>query len=57
MYILKLFAKFQSTLFNPLTAKGFPIDKLNRLALDRVKSISAMGAPAAVKVFVCNIKL
>ena len=26
--------------FNPFTAKGSPFDKKNRLALDRVKSIS-----------------
>ena len=33
----------------PFTAKGFPIDQENRLALDRVKYISVMGAPTAVK--------
>ena len=27
--------------FNPFTPKGFPIDEYNRLALDRVKSISS----------------
>ena len=27
---------------NPFTAKGFPIDEENRLALDRVKSMSAL---------------
>ena len=27
---------------NPFTAKGFPIDEENRLALDKVKSISAL---------------
>ena len=31
------------------TAKGFPIDEFNRLALDRVKSISALSAHSAVK--------
>ena len=29
---------------NPFPAKGFPIDELNRLALDRVKSIGALSA-------------
>ena len=29
---------------NPFTHKGFLIDELNRLALDRVKSISALWA-------------
>ena len=37
---------------NPFTAKGFPIDELNRLALDRVQSISVMRAPTAVKALV-----
>ena len=32
---------FDDVAFNPLTPKGFPIDKQTRLALDRVKSISA----------------
>ena len=35
--------------FNPFPAKGFPIDESNRLALDRVKSISVMRVPSAVK--------
>ena len=30
-----------STTVNPFPPKGFPIDEENRLALDRVKSISA----------------
>ena len=34
---------------NSFPAKGFPIDELNRLALDRVKSISALSAHSAVK--------
>jgi len=34
---------------NPFTAKGFPIDEYNRLALDRVKSISVMSAPTDLK--------
>ena len=34
---------------NPFTAKGFPTDAENRLALDRVKYISVMRAPTAVK--------
>ena len=34
---------------NPFTAKGFPVDEENRLALDRVKYISVMRAPSAVK--------
>ena len=29
--------------------KGFPVDEQNRLALDRVKSISALSAHSAVK--------
>ena len=36
---------------NPFTAKGFPIDEYNRLALDRVKSVSSLRAPTAVKAF------
>ena len=34
---------------NPFPAKGFPIDKLNRLALDKVKSIIALSTCSAVK--------
>ena len=34
---------------NPFRSKGFPFDEQNRLALDRVKSISALSAHAAVK--------
>ena len=34
---------------NPFPSKGFPIDELNRLALDRVKSISALSTHLAVK--------
>ena len=34
---------------NPLTTKGFPIDELNRLALDKVKSMSIIRAPTAGK--------
>ena len=34
---------------NPFTAKGFPVDEENRPALDRVKYISVMRAPSAVK--------
>ena len=34
---------------NPFLSKGFPIDEQNRLALDRVKSISALSAHSAVK--------
>ena len=34
---------------NPFPAKGFPIDELeNRLALDRVKSVSALSGHTAV---------
>ena len=40
----------RNLVFNPFTAKGFPIDEYNRLALDRVKSVSFMRAPTAVKV-------
>ena len=36
-------------LFNHFLSKGFPIDELNRLALYRVKSISALSAHSAVK--------
>ena len=36
-------------IINPLTAKGFPIDALIRLALDRVRSLSALWARMAVK--------
>ena len=35
--------------FNPFPSKGFPIDQQNRLALDGVKSISALSAHSAVK--------
>ena len=38
--------KLSNYLFTP---KGFPIDELNHLALDRVKSISALWAPTGVK--------
>ena len=34
---------------NPFPSKGFPIAEQNRLALDRVKSISALSAHLAVK--------
>ena len=34
---------------NPFPSKGFLIDEWNRLALDRLKSISALSAHAAVK--------
>ena len=34
---------------NPFPSKEFPIDEQNRLALDRVKSISALSAHSAVK--------
>ena len=37
---------------NPFTPKGIPIDKLNHLALDRVKSRSVMSAPIAVKALI-----
>ena len=36
-------------LLNPFPSKGFPIDEQNRLALARVKSISAQSAHSAVK--------
>ena len=36
---------------NPFTPKGLPIDELNRLALDRVKWISAIWAPTGMKGF------
>ena len=36
-------------MLNPFPSKGFPIDEYNRLALDRVKSISALSAHSAVK--------
>ena len=39
---------------NPFTAKGFPIDELNRLALDRVKSIPALRAPTAAKALIVS---
>ena len=32
---------FDDVAVEPLTPKGFPIEEQNRLALDRVKSISA----------------
>ena len=35
--------------FKPFPSKDFPIDEYNRLALDRVKSISAVSAHSAVK--------
>ena len=35
--------------YNPFPSKGFPIDEQNRLALDRVKSISALSAHLALK--------
>ena len=35
--------------FHPFPSKGFPIDEQNRLALDRVRSMSALSAHAAVK--------
>ena len=34
---------------NPFTAEGYPTDEENRLALDRVKSISILRVPTAVK--------
>ena len=34
---------------NPLSPKGFPIDEENRLALDRVKSISAIWHSYSLK--------
>ena len=34
---------------NPFTAEGFPIDKLNRLALVTGKFTSALSTPTAVK--------
>ena len=34
---------------NPFPSEGFPIDEYNRLALDRVKSISALSTHSAVK--------
>ena len=37
---------------NPFTAKGFPIDELNRLVLDRVKSITALCARTAAKALI-----
>ena len=37
------------TKINPFPSKGFPFDEQNRLALDRVKSISALSAHSAVK--------
>ena len=39
----------QFSFFHPFNAKGFPIDEKNSLALDRVKSVSVMSAPTAVK--------
>ena len=36
-------------LLNPFPSKGFPIVEPNRLALDRVKPISALSAHSAVK--------
>ena len=35
--------------FNPFPSKGFPIDESNRLALERIESISALSAHSAVK--------
>ena len=34
---------------NPFPAKGFTIDEQNRLALNRVKSVSALSTHTAVK--------
>ena len=34
---------------NPFPSKGFPIDEYNRLALNRVNSVSALSAQSAVK--------
>ena len=39
----------KGAVLNPFPAKGFPINEQNRLALDRVKSISALSADSAVK--------
>ena len=36
------------TIVNPFNAKRLPNDELNRLALDRVKSIGVMREPTAV---------
>ena len=36
----KCLETFLCILINPFSAKGFPFDEYNRLALDRVKSIS-----------------
>ena len=35
--------------FNPFPSKGFPMAEQNRLALDRVRSISALRAHSAVE--------
>ena len=34
------FISFRISYINPFSAKGFPFDEQNRLALDRVKSVS-----------------
>ena len=39
---------------NPFTAEGFPIDELNRMALDSVKSITALRAPTAAKALIVS---
>ena len=44
IFLLCLFLEF-----NPFPSKRFPIDEYNHLALDRVKSVSALSAHSAVK--------
>ena len=45
----------KSNSINPFPSKGFPIDEENRLALDRVKSISALSAHSEVKGLMVSI--
>ena len=53
-YSICLFAIFGN--FNGFPSKGFPIDEENRLALDRVKSISSLSADWAVKGLVGSLR-
>ena len=44
-----LAALMVSDVVNPFMSEGFPIDEYNRLALDRVQSISVMSVPTDLK--------
>ena len=55
--LLRLLKKIFKLSLNLFTPKGFPIDELNRLALGRVKSISALWAPTGVKGLITNTNI